>query len=97
MATPAYENFLLSLEHSQPPGEVSAHLVALWHDRKGEWEEAHVCIQELSDAMASRIHAYLHRKEGDVGNADYWYQRAGCRRPSMTLDEEWQTIVRELL
>lgn len=54
-------------------------------------------IQDIEDETASWIHAYLHRREGDVGNADYWYRRAGKRRPSFSLEEEWEEIVNALI
>jgi Tfp pilus assembly protein PilF len=54
-------------------------------------------IQDVEDENASWIHAYLHRKEGDNGNADYWYRRAGKTRPSVSLDKEWEEIVTALI
>lgn len=57
--------------------------------REGEWDMAHEMVQPYSDSLACLIHAYLHRVEGDLGNADYWYRRAGGNRPDNSLDEEW--------
>jgi hypothetical protein len=69
-------------------------LLALWHDGHGDWEKSHDQVDQLSGNDAALIHAYLHRKEGDQWNADYWYKRAGEKRPSFTLEEEWEELVR---
>jgi len=71
-----FDNFSNSLSDNQPPSSVSAYLQALWYDGKGDWEQAHEIIQDIEDAKAAWVHAYLHRKEGDNGNARYWYNRA---------------------
>jgi hypothetical protein len=68
-----------------------------WWDAKGDWKRAHESAQQDEGPEGSWVHAYLHRKEGDQGNAAYWYSRAGkpvCREP---LDAEWLGIVRDLL
>ena len=70
-----------------------SYLNALWYDAKGEWDKAHEMVQDIDDNNASWIHAYLHRKEGDTANADYWYSRAGKKRPSLSLEKEWEEIV----
>ena len=90
-------SFKESLLNSEPPQNTSVYLQALWYDAKGEWDKAHTLIQDVDNRNASWIHAYLHRKEGDTGNADYWYRRAGKKRPSVSLKEEWETIVTVLL
>jgi hypothetical protein len=92
-----FEQFQQSLSQSSPPSSVSAHLKALWYDGKGDWEQSHNIIQDINDADASWIHAYLHRKEGDIRNADYWYKRAGKKRPNISLNEEWKGIVKDIL
>ncbi|WP_297338518.1 hypothetical protein [Algoriphagus sp.] len=68
-------------------------LLALWHDGKGDWDAAHAQVDQLPGKDAARIHAYLHRKEGDLWNADYWYKRADETRPDMTLDQEWEFLL----
>jgi len=78
------------------PEGLSEPLKALWHEAAGDWEEAHRIVQDMPGRDAAWIHAYLHRKEGDVGNADYWYARAGCSRPAQTLEEEWAALVTTL-
>ena len=69
--------FKNSLSENIPSDNLSVYLQALWYDAKGDWEKAHALIQDVPDKNASWIHAYLHRREGDTGNADYWYFRAG--------------------
>ena len=56
----------------------------------------HLLIQDLDDSRSAHIHAYLHRKEGDVANADYWYRRAGKKRPASSLEAEWEELAREM-
>lgn len=68
-------------------------LQALWHDAHGNWEKAHDITQDIETPDGAWVHAYLHRKEGDQWNADYWYRRAGKSRPSETLDEEWTQLI----
>jgi hypothetical protein len=92
-----FEEFQKSLSASSPPGNLSGYLQSLWHDAKGDWNSSHEIIQNIEDKTAAWIHAYLHRKEGDIGNADYWYRRADRRRPGVTLNEEWESIVKALL
>ena len=92
-----FQDFNNSLSGSQPPPSISSYLEALWYDAKEDWEKAHTLIQDVNDSTAAWIHAYLHRKEGDIGNADYWYNRAAKKRPSLSLQQEWETIVKELV
>ena len=86
-----------SLTDATPPAGLSGVLLALWHDGRGDWDAAHRVAQDIDDADGSWIHAYLHRKEGDAGNAAYWYRRAGQPVPTVSLDEEWEQIVTALL
>lgn len=86
-----------SLASATPPAALSAPLLALWHDGRGDWEAAHRVAQDIEDADGSWIHAYLHRKEGDAGNAAYWYRRAGHPVAIVSLDAEWDQIVTALL
>jgi len=65
---------------------------ALELDAEGDWDTAHQIVQKIEDLRAYRIHAYLHRKEGDLGNAGYWYSRAGQTMPDYDLDREWQEL-----
>jgi hypothetical protein len=92
-----FDEFQKSLSASAPPESFSEYLQALWYDGKGNWNKAHSVIQNIEDKTAAWIHAYLHRKEGDIGNADYWYRRASKERPKDALDNEWKNIVTALL
>jgi hypothetical protein len=92
-----FSTFKQSLEIKEPPEKISVYLKALWYDGKDDWENAHELIQHMEDKNAAWIHAYLHRKEGDVTNANYWYMRAGKTKPVVSLDKEWEVIVTALL
>jgi hypothetical protein len=92
-----YEEFVGSIEEKQPPGELSETLVSLWWDRKGDWDTAHSIAQQIPTVQGSAVHAYLHREEDVLWNADYWYNRAGRRRPDISLQEEWRRLVEECL
>jgi hypothetical protein len=91
------EEFRRTLRQSSAPSELSPALRALWEDAKGNWNAAHSIAQDIDTQTGSWIHAYLHRKEGDLGNAGYWYRRAGKPSAQDTLDEEWERIVSALL
>ncbi|MEO6550270.1 MAG: hypothetical protein ABIN94_19860 [Ferruginibacter sp.] len=91
------ESFKQQLKNTLPPPHISVYLLAMWQDGKDNWEEAHQLINDLEDANACWVHAYLHRKEGDTFNADYWYRKANKQRPNIQLAEEWDNIVKALL
>jgi hypothetical protein len=91
----AQEQLTGFLATDEPPA--GAALRALWWDAKGDWEKAHEAAQSDNGGQAALVHAYLHRKEGDLGNAGYWYRRAGRAMPRGTLDEEWQALAAEML
>ncbi len=96
--TITFAAFQSTLEYDQPPAELSPYLTALWHEAHGAWGTAHELVQELNTAEAAWVHAYLHRKEGDEGNARYWYRTAKQHFPvGQTLAEEWAALVRQLL
>jgi hypothetical protein len=86
-----------SLPAAKPPTELTLALVALWWDAKGDWTKAHESAQRDESPEGSWVHAYLHRKEGDPGNAAYWYRRAGMPVSQEPLDLEWLSIVKRLL
>ena len=92
-----FAEFRSSLKNSATPPQVTPLLQAMWYDAKGDWERAHEICQEIENRDGAHIHAYLHRKEGDLSNAGYWYRKAGRNTPSVSLDEEWEMIVSELL
>ena len=92
-----YQEFIEALERENCPDGIDTRLRALWYDAKGEWASAHEIVQQLDDAWAARIHAYLHRREGDEWNARYWHRCAGSEFPEgISLEEEWDSLVREL-
>ena len=90
-------SFTESLSLATPPAHFSVLLKSLWHDKKGDWKKAHDLVDSLPGAEAAWVHAYLHRKEGDSWNADYWYARAKKVRPSYTLEEEWEELVNHFI
>ena len=79
MAQP-FDAFVVSLDRDAPPPFATPMLHALWHGLRGDWHAAHELAQAQDDADGAWVHAWLHRIEGDLGNADYWYRRA--HRPS---------------
>jgi hypothetical protein len=89
--------FTQSLTAASPPAELSAPLAALWWDGKGDWQKAHAQVDELETPEAMAVHAYLHRKEGEAWNANYWYQRAGNAHRRPTLEAEFQALLEALL
>jgi len=89
--------FKESLSLAQPQGELSAQLKSLWYDGKGDWNKAHAQVDHLTDQASAWVHAYLHRKEGDIRNADYWYTNARQTRPDVSLEAEWEQLVLHFL
>lgn len=86
------KTFKESLQTGKIPDGLSVYLQALWHEGRGQWQTSHELVQDVPDKNASWIHAYLHRKEGDTWNADYWYTKAGKKRPAASLEQEWEQI-----
>lgn len=91
------QEFQTSIAEDSPPPNLSAPLVALWWDAKGDWTRAHALVDELETTDGMAVHAYLHRKEGAATNANYWYQRAGRNFHRPALDDEWTALVEGLL
>lgn len=81
---------------TKPPG-LSHPLMALWYAAQDNWDQAHDFAQRNNDAESAWVHAYLHRREGDLVNANYWYTRASRTAPEQPIEEEWQTIAQSLL
>jgi hypothetical protein len=92
-----FEEYRDSLAQTSPQESLSVPLKALWFDAKGDWDKAHRMADSIEDKTAYWVHAYLHRKEGDKNNANYWYNKAGKNMPSVSLEEEWEDIVNALL
>jgi hypothetical protein len=89
--------FRASLTGAAPAPGLSAPLAALWWAAKGAWSEAHELVQNEASAEAAWVHAYLHRVEGDSGNAGYWYLRAKRPAAAGSLEHEWDQIAATLL
>ncbi len=92
-----YDAFVASLGAKAPPAGLAAPARALWLDGKGDWAGAHDLLGSDESKDGALVHAYLHRKEGDLGNARYWYRRAGRAPHTGELEEEWAALVRELI
>jgi hypothetical protein len=91
------DEFRKSLNSERPPEDLTLSLAALWWDAKGDWTKAHESAQQDEGAAGAWVHAYLHRKEGDLSNAGYWYRQAGERQANVSLEKEWAEIVSSLL
>ena len=85
--------FKASLNSEQPYTGLSIQLKSLWYDGKGNWHMAHNQVDSQTDQLSAWVHAYLHRKEGDIWNADYWYSKARQARPDVSLEAEWEALV----
>ena len=93
-----FDEFIDNIARNETPDSVfSETLTSLWWDRKGDWDRAHSIAQDIPTAQGSAVHAYLHREEGVLWNADYWYRRAGRPRPEISLEAEWEALVLEML
>ena len=89
--------FKASLKKSKPPGGLSPALTALWRAGKDEWETAHRIVMDEAGKDCAWVHAYLHRVEGDLDNARYWYGKAKRAVATCPLAEEWDAIANELI
>jgi hypothetical protein len=90
-------DFKTSVAQNEPPAGLSAPLAALWWDAKGDWTRAHALVDELETADGMAVHAYLHRKGGQIENADYWYARAGRSFARPAFEAEWEALADTLL
>lgn len=92
------EHFRTTLAANAPPADADLALQAIWWAGKGEWDRAHRCAQQREgDADCDLVHAHLHRVEGDLANAGYWYRRARVPVERGPLDAEWTAIAARLL
>jgi len=90
-----FNDFKQSLALSGPSSDCPILVKALWYDAKGQWDEAHDIAQSREGTRDyDRLHAYLHRKEGDQWNAGYWYRRARAEMPAYSLEQEWEELVK---
>ncbi len=93
-----FSEFRASLADPGPPSELTQSpradlLTALWLDAKGDFDGAHAIAQDVKGTEGARVHAYLHRKEGDGSNARYWYGQARTTEVKGTLEAEWKSLV----
>ncbi len=89
--------FKSTISLASAPEGLPDELLSLWKAQKGDWAGAHALVEDDPGDHAAWVHAYLHRVEGDDWNAGYWYRRAGKKLPHLSLEEEWESIVAELL
>src|SRR5216117_2897833 len=89
-------DFRASLSGNAPAPHLEPPLAALWWAAKGEWDKAHQIVMNEESAEAAWVHAYLHRVEGDLGNAGYWYRQAGQPAAKDSLEAEWARITAAL-
>jgi hypothetical protein len=93
----AFEEFLAWKSAGTIPDDIPSLLQALLLEAAGDWDHAHRIAQIDSSLDGSWVHAYLHRVEGDLGNALYWYRNAGKAMPDLSLEEEWEYIAMALI
>ena len=91
------DEFRSTLSAASSPAGLPDAVRALWHDARGDWDTAHAIAQDVPGEVGAWVHAYLHRKEGDLANAGYWYRRAGKPESRGPLDREWAEIAETLL
>ncbi|RXS96618.1 hypothetical protein [Silvibacterium dinghuense] len=91
------ETLRAALREAHPPVGLTPLVEAMWWEAKGDWTRAHEIAQAIDSRDAAWVHAYLHRREGDEGNAGYWYRQAGRRAAHIPMDDEWREITEELL
>ena len=90
-------DFKASLSDAAPARRSAPPLAALWWAAKGNWDTAHKIVQDEETRDAAWVHAYLHRVEGDLGNAGYWYRQAGQPVATDSLETEWARIASALV
>ena len=91
-----YDDFIKLTKESKPSDTLSGIHLALWYAMKNNWDRAHNIVQDIHTETASWIHAYLHRVEGDIDNAHYWYNRAKKKPPSESLESELNNIIKSV-
>ena len=90
--------FTATLSQPSPPAGIHPVLRGLWYDANTNWEAAHNIAQSQEGTPSyDRFHAYLHRKEGDRFNANYWYRRANEPFFDGSLEDEWSALVKQML
>ena len=91
-----YDDFIKLTEEQKPSEKLSGIHLAIWYILKDNWDMAHETVQKLNTEIACWFHAYLHRVEGDMGNADYWYSRADMEPTTFSLEAELNDIIKSV-
>lgn len=91
------EEFKNTLSDSSPPADAAMVLHALWHQANGAWDTAHEIAQSQKSPEGDWVHAFLHRDEGDLPNAGYWYRRADKPVASGSISSEWTQLVQAFI
>ena len=91
------DEFQISLNEEFPPSTITTALTALWWQKKGDWDKAHNVAQSDSGVDAAWVHALLHREEGDLSNANYWYRRANRTPSTESILDEGEIILTQLI
>ncbi len=91
-----YDNFINLTKKNEPSDKLSGIHLAIWYAMKGNWDMAHNIVQDINTNNAYWMHAYLHRVEGDISNANYWYNRARKESSSESLDSELNDIIQSV-
>ena len=92
-----FNDFIRSLNEELPPEGISKILSALWYAKKGNWDTSHLIAQEIHNNLGSWVHAVLHRQEGDLSNAHYWYGKANKDQSNDSIDDELDEIIQFIL
>jgi hypothetical protein len=91
-----YDNFIDLTKESEPSDKLFGIHLAIWYAVKHNWDRSHNIVQDINSKNAYWIHAYLHRVEGDISNAHYWYNRAGMEPFYESLDSELNDIIQSV-
>jgi len=93
----SFEEFIISIGKDNPPADLNKYLAILWYDASGKWDIAHNLAQAIYNRDGSHLHAFLHRKEGDLANAAYWYSGADKEMPNTPINDEFEELVKKYL
>ena len=91
-----YNDFIKLTEKQKPSEKLSGIHLAIFYILKDNWDMAHETVQKLNTEIACLFHAYLHRVEGDLDNAGYWYSRASMKPTTASLETELSDIIKSV-
>ena len=89
-----YDDFIILTKESKPSNKLAGVHLAIWYAVKDNWDMAHNIVQDINTETAYWIHAYLHRVEGDISNAYYWYNHAKKEPSLASLESELNDIIK---